>query len=303
MIVKCPSCKARYRIKRTMKPGQRFRVCCPVCQVDFVVSEMSESGQQVRVLIAHSNDELCQAILDILQSVQYEGVIAKSSQDVLRTLDQLKPDVAIIDVALDGLYAFELVDIIKRRPDMDQVKIILLSSIYNKTAYKRSPSSLYGADDYIEKHHLPDSLVSKINDLLNRTGHRSTSVQTSPQAAEQQHTKDKPSRSEPSSVGSLLERIQSAEQHQFARPDETDLQSAEKLARLIVSDIFLYHQERFDEGILQGSWSDLLALEVKEAKRLFNQRFPDLEIQKSKILERAFLDLLDKRQRELNVSK
>lgn len=302
MIVKCSSCEARYRIKRIMKPGQRFRVCCPVCQEDFVVSGMSKSDQQVRVLIAHSNDELCQAILDILQNVQYEGFIAKSSQDALNTLDMIKPDVAIIDVALDGLYAFELVDRIKHRPDMDQVKIILLSSIYNKTAYKRSPSSLYGADDYIEKHHLPDSLISKIDDLL-RSDRSSASVQTGLQTTEQDQTKDPSSLFEPSPVGSLLERIQSAEKRQFAGSDETDVQSAERLARLIVSDVFLYHQERFDEGILQGAWSDLLALEIKEARRLFNQRFPDMEIQKSKILEKAFLDLLDKRQRELNVSK
>jgi hypothetical protein len=32
--------------------------------------------------------------------------------------------------------------------------------------YKRTPVSLYGADDYIEKHHIPDFLSMKIRDLL-----------------------------------------------------------------------------------------------------------------------------------------
>ena len=56
---------------------------------------------------------------------------------------------------------------------------------------------------------------------------------------------------------------------------------------------------RIDEGILRGNWSDLLAAEIKEARILFRERFPSPEIQKSKILEAAFLDLLEKRRREL----
>jgi hypothetical protein len=43
----------------------------------------------------------------------------------------------------------------------------------------------------------------------------------------------------------------------------------------------------------------LLAAEVREARRLFSERFPNPEIQNSKILEAAFLDLLEKRSQEL----
>jgi len=32
--------------------------------------------------------------------------------------------------------------------------------------YKRTPTNLYGADDYIEKHHIPDILVPKLNKLI-----------------------------------------------------------------------------------------------------------------------------------------
>jgi hypothetical protein len=32
--------------------------------------------------------------------------------------------------------------------------------------YKRTPTNLYGADDYIEKHHIPDSLVNKLRKLI-----------------------------------------------------------------------------------------------------------------------------------------
>ena len=34
--------------------------------------------------------------------------------------------------------------------------VVLVASIYNRTGYKRRPTSLYGADDYVEQHHIPD---------------------------------------------------------------------------------------------------------------------------------------------------
>jgi response regulator RpfG family c-di-GMP phosphodiesterase len=81
-------------------------------------------------------------------------------------MDAAPPQVALIDVALPGLFAFELVDKVRNRPALKEVKILLLSSVYNKMAYKRTPTSLYGADDYIEKHHISDDLVPKINQLI-----------------------------------------------------------------------------------------------------------------------------------------
>ena len=41
-----------------------------------------------------------------------------------------------------------------------------MASVYDSAAYKRGPSSLYGADDYIERHHVKEDLVGKIKSVL-----------------------------------------------------------------------------------------------------------------------------------------
>ena len=210
--------------------------------------------------------------------------------------------VAVVDVALQGLYAFEVVEKLRRRPGLENVKIILLSSVYNKAAYKRSPSSLYGADDYIEKHHIPDDLVLKINRLLVDAA-PATGPALSGETEEdgrQLSSADGMGQS-PDFINTINEKIQSAENQEVSADGATERQRAERLARIIVSDISLYYQERVDEGILEGNWSELLANEIKEAKRLFSERFPSPQIQNSKILEAAFLDLLEKRSRELGI--
>jgi CheY-like chemotaxis protein len=91
---------------------------------------------------------------------------APDGLDALKKATALKPQVMIVDVGLTGIYGFELCERLKGDSDTRGIKIILLSSVYGLTAYKRNPVTLYGADDYIEKHHIPDKLVPKIKQLL-----------------------------------------------------------------------------------------------------------------------------------------
>jgi response regulator RpfG family c-di-GMP phosphodiesterase len=210
------------------------------------------------------------------------------------------PHVAVVDVALQGLYAFEVVEKVRRRPGLGEVKIILLSSVYNKMAYKRSPSSLYGADDYIEKHHIPDDLIPKINRLL--LGSAPAGEMAGDDAghpAEAPTVKDVKEQS-PAYIQEVNRQIQSAEDRQVSGDRQvSDMERARRLARIIVSDIALYYQERVDEGIRNGTWAQLLAEEIKEARKLFAERFPDPAIQRAKMLEAAFVDLLERRRQEL----
>jgi DNA-binding response OmpR family regulator len=217
-------------------------------------------------------------------------------------MDARPPQVAIVDVALQGLYAFEVVEKVRRRPGLETVKIILLSSVYNKMAYKRSPTSLYDADDYIEKHHLPDDLVTKINRLVvGATPAKGPVSEGEDESTGQNLSNGEAAEQSLEFIDSVNRNIQDAEDRQHTDAELSSLEGAKRLARIIVSDISLYYQEKIDEGIRGGNWTELLAGEILEARKLFHERFPDPEIQQAKILEAAFVDLLQKRRQELEL--
>lgn len=304
MIVQCPSCAARFRLDRAKLSGKRLTLRCARCRTPFLVELPPgpdfRDDEQVQVMIGHSDPDLCGTIRAVVEEAGFEAVVGHNGAEVLAAMDALCPPVAVVDVALEGLYAFEVVETLRRRPGLEQVKIILLSSVYNKAAYKRSPESLYGADDYIEKHHIPDDLVPKIHRLL--TG---AVPADDPQPGEVTAAGDQqlPTETLPQAlalIDSVNQRILDAEQQEVTASHLPEKERAERLARIIVADIALYHQDRIDEGILSGTWSELLAREIKEARSLFAERFPAAEIQQSKILEAAFLDLLEKRRQELD---
>lgn len=306
MIVKCPACAARFRLDRDRLAGKRVTLRCARCRNPFKVElpygSPLQAEKKVCVMIAHSDRELCGTIGDIIENAGFKGIFGHNGTEVLATMDVVRPQVAIVDVALQGLYAFEVVDTVRRRPGLSNVKIILLSSVYNKAAYKRHPNSLYGADDYIEKHHIPDDLVLKINRLLVSVAEAGSAAQSGElETAGQKLSSAEDTSQSLAFINSVNQKIQTAENHELSAESVPELERAERLARNIVADISLYYQNRIDEGILEGSWSHLLAVEIKEARRLFRERFPSPQIQNSKILEAAFLDLLEKRSRELGV--
>lgn len=306
MIVKCPACAARFRLNREKLAGKRVTLRCARCRSPFKVelphSTPLQAEEKVRVMIAHSDRELCGTIGDIVKSAGFKGIFGHNGTEVLAAMDAVRPQIAIVDVALQGLYAFEVVDTVRRRPGLANVKIILLSSVYNKAAYKRHPNSLYGADDYIEKHHIPDDLILKINRLLVGADDVGTSAGNDEiEASGQQLSAAEGASQSLDFIHSVNAKIQTAEDHEVTAASVPEHERAARLARIIVADISLYYQNRIDEGILEGNWSELLAAEIKEARRLFRERFPSPQIQNSKILEAAFLDLLERRSRELGV--
>lgn len=305
MIVKCPACAARFRLDREKLAGKRVTLRCARCREHFKIELPREDRATdlptPRVMVAHSDYELCETIRQIVVNAGMDCVVGHEGQQVLEAMVQAPPQVAVVDVALQGLYAFEVVDKVRRRPGLSSVKIILLSSVYNKMAYKRSPSSLYGADDYIEKHHIPDDLVSKVNRLLVAAAPapEAPGPREEVQAGQELSGKEAADHSL-GFIESVNDKIQSAENHEVAGEDIPERERAERLARIIVSDIALYYQDRVDDGIRNGNWSELLASEIKEARNLFRERFPAVEIQQSKILESSFMDLFEKRRRELD---
>ncbi len=203
MIVSC-NCGAKLRMSDEKLTAAGVKVRCPKCGFVHVVrkpeaappgpaaepgmSSFTPAAPRDRaplVLIAHDS----KVVADMIRNVIKEGgMIAEHAVDgleALRMATDLKPQAMIVDVGLTGVYGFELCERLKSRPDTKGIKIILLSSVYGLTAYKRSPVTLYGADDYIEKHHIPDKLLPMLKRLIfgQPAGETSKTQRESPPAA------------------------------------------------------------------------------------------------------------------------
>ncbi len=182
MIVSC-ECGAKLKIDDAKISGKAMKVRCPRCgnviPVQIPSSAPSAPSRQTAasttapaalsdalVLVAHDSDVVRKTVTNFLTEAGFRVDTAADGVEALRKATEKKPQGMVLDVGLPGIYGFELCERLKGNPETVSTKIVLLSSVYDMRRYKRTPTNLYGADDYIEKHHIPDFLVNKLCKLI-----------------------------------------------------------------------------------------------------------------------------------------
>lgn len=76
---------------------------------------------------------------------------------------------------------------------------------------------------------------------------------------------------------------------------------AQRLARIIVSDIALYNQAKLAEGIRTGTLALMVADDLQEGKNLYARRVAEDVRRGTQYLEDAFEEMVRKKKRELNL--
>jgi len=182
MIVSC-ECGAKLKINDAKISGKGVKVRCPRCGNVIPVKKPSptlsvSTGNtaaptttaaalsEALVLVAHDSDVVRNMVADVLIGAGFRVDIAADGVEALKKATENNPQGLVLDVGLPGIYGFELCERLKGNPATQSIKIVLLSSVYDMRRYKRTPTNLYGADDYIEKHHIPDFLLTKLRKLI-----------------------------------------------------------------------------------------------------------------------------------------
>ena len=215
----------------------------------------------MKVVVAHDSDTIREVVRRLLEDVGWTVEAVRDGARAVAALDHA-PEALVIDVALGGVLAFEVIEEVRRRGL--PTRVVLIASIYNRTGYKRRPTSLYGADDYVEQHHIPDSLVPKLAQLIG--------APPRPMPAVQAHGDTLEGRKIRSAGEGRLEEVPPAG---AVAPEQ--IARAVRLARLIVADVALYNGDALDRADATGDASELdarLRTDLEEGRLLFDLRVP-----------------------------
>ena len=307
MIAACPNCKTRFKIDESKMAGAGVKLRCSKCRTVFAVrskaaetetkAPSSAAAKSYKVLIANSDPDICSRVEEILKAENFDVLKAYDGVDALAIIEKNRPNVAILDVALPMMYGFEVCEHVKGHVELkEEVKVILMASIYDKRRYKRNPTSLYGADDFIEIHHLHDDLVPKINRLILSSKPEAAAAGATAAESEEAVTHEvKPA----AATTEELESLKAGEKVIDVK-DKDAQEKARRLARIIVSDIALYNGDIVSEGIKNGNLYKLLRDDIKEGLEHFKKKVPP-SISAEACLKEAFQDFVSKRKLEMGL--
>ncbi|MFZ2196736.1 MAG: zinc-ribbon domain-containing protein [Thermodesulfovibrionales bacterium] len=285
MVVICPKCKVKLKVDdaKLSSAGSRFK--CPKCSTVLVVKKPAEQIKKyldsTKVLLAHSNTEVLENARTLLQNQGYKVITSTDGIDVMvKALKEL-PFLAVVEVSLPKIYGFEICKRLKSRPEMKDMKFILVPSTYDKTKYRREPVSLYGADDYIEAHDIPATLIEKINRLVTMPeeggGEPQASQKKTVAAPETPKSRSEVPGSKPEAGPEVRQPAVSPEKRPSEGKTDEAIEKACRLSRTIIDDIYLYNPAKVMESIKNDNFFAVFASELKEGQKLYENRIP-LEI-------------------------
>jgi predicted Zn finger-like uncharacterized protein len=309
MIAACPKCGARYRIERGKLRAEGTRLRCSRCEAVFRVTPpapaesepaeavpadgfeaepvragahgaaAAEGGNERLVLVADAEVEAGKAIANSLIEGGLQPVLVHDGVEAILTIQRSLPRAVVLDAGLPKMFGFQVCELMKRNESLRSIRVVLVGQIHHRDRYRRAPSEIYGADAYLERHQLRDSLLTTLRGFglpVASAAPMRAPLRSAPLAAEPPLVRPAPApapaprpRVEPvRPVPAPAPAAQPAGDPQLA----AEINRAERLARIIVSDVVLYNEEKLDAAIRAGRVVESFEAEMQEGRGHFAQR-------------------------------
>jgi predicted Zn finger-like uncharacterized protein len=310
MIAACPRCAARYRIEKEKLRAEGVKLRCSRCQAVFRVRPPADEAEAepvapVAVAVQERASEsapapaaaapLPEASGDLVLVALPDAALAKQTEEALRAwglrtasvndgveamleIQRQLPRAALLSAALPRMYGFQICEIVKRNESLRGIGVVLIGSIHHPDRYRRPLNELYGADAYVEEPDLPEGLrpaLERLGLATRRPAAERPGRATAPPAPVGD---DAPTaaRAVPARPAAARSKAPQPASTPAAAPADDGLADhrakAERLARIIVSDIVLYNEEKFAAAVRSGNVLAALGPDLEEGRALFRER-------------------------------
>lgn len=116
-----------------------------------------------KILVVDDDAEVLETIQLILEIGGYKVSPLNNGYEVLKRIEQFKPDLIILDISLGDIDGRELCEQLKATDKYSKIPILLISGLYNQEDFKMLN---YGQDDFLSKPFKMDVLLGKITKAI-----------------------------------------------------------------------------------------------------------------------------------------
>ncbi len=233
------------------------------------------------VVVAIPEHDVAKRVGDALEARGLRAVVVHDGVEAILEIQRKLPRAVVVAAHLPKMFGFQVCELVKRNESLRGTWVVLVGAIHKEERYRRPAGDTYGADAYLEAPDLPEGVLP----LLERAGIELAAPPPPPRAAfAPQPPATEPARPRPRPAA-VAAPPTPAPARPVAKPavsaapaprasDGLDEQraKAERLARIIVSDIVLYNEPKFAEAVRRGSVLEALDADLSEGRHLFQER-------------------------------
>jgi len=119
------------------------------------------------ILIIEDDKFLRELISRKLINESFKIEEAIDGEEGLKKLQEIKPDLILLDLILPGLDGFEVLERMKDNPGTSMIPVLILSNLGQKDEIERGLK--LGAVDFLVKAHFtPEEIVDKVKEILSK---------------------------------------------------------------------------------------------------------------------------------------
>ena len=121
----------------------------------------------MKILVIDDEPNIVQTLQDRLEMNEYEVLTACNGKDGLQLALDEKPDVILLDVIMPIMDGHEMLEILRKNPDGQNIAVIMLTARSQTQDIARANSC--GIEDYIVKPFDLSELLEKIESVVEKT--------------------------------------------------------------------------------------------------------------------------------------
>ena len=126
--------------------------------------DVNNKGKNKKILVVEDSRTQRTIICRMLKQNGYDIVEASDGYEALGQLDKEKPDLILLDVLMPGIDGFKVMSLIKAKPGMKKIPIIMLTAKDNLIDKMRGKVS--GINEYLTKPFVHEELIAKVDKHL-----------------------------------------------------------------------------------------------------------------------------------------
>ena len=172
MMIQCPGCAARYRLKEGGFDKPSSRVRCPKCSRVFEVSSAIEKETPIprpvvsnALLVVDDARFFRELIVDVLKPLNRVVFTAPDGETALAMFRQERPALVILDLNLPKMTGYELIRAIRAEAGGGEVKLLAMSGVF-RTDEDAHAVQVAGADFFTSKSFKPEQFLKHVRELL-----------------------------------------------------------------------------------------------------------------------------------------
>ena len=109
------------------------------------------------IMVVDDSPTICRLVATTLQKRNYEVVTASDGMEALAKMNEITPDLILLDITMPRLDGYQLCKIIKSNETTKHIPVIMLSG--KDGFFDKIKGRMVGALDYVTKPFKPDALV------------------------------------------------------------------------------------------------------------------------------------------------